>query len=67
MARENYVVCNRCSKRVKPPENAGFVTLMVFGPDGINWVDSLGDLCGDCRVGLMQFVNALPKQIEVVQ
>jgi hypothetical protein len=65
MARENFVICNRagCGKRVTPPENGGWVVLLVVSPDGMNLADSLGDLCTDCRVDLMKFVNTPRKSI----
>jgi len=65
MARENFVICNRagCGKRVSPPDNAGWVVLMIVSPNGLEFADSLGDLCPDCRVDLMKFVNAPRKSI----
>jgi hypothetical protein len=65
MARENFVICNRCGARVQPPQNSGWVVLLVVAPDGMNLADSLGDLCGDCRVDLMRFVNTSPKKVQL--
>jgi len=54
---ENFIICNRCSKRVKPPQNDGWLVLMVTAPDGANIADCLGHLCDDCRVWLVKIIN----------
>jgi hypothetical protein len=67
MARENFVICNRagCGKRVSPPDNAGWVVLMIVSPNGLEFADSLGDICIDCRAELMRFVNTSPKKVQL--
>ena len=69
MSRENFVVCNRagCGKRVSPPENAGWVSLMVVAPNGIQFADSIGDLCAECRGDVMRFINTERDKRRIVQ
>lgn len=56
MTRENFVICNRCKERVKPPMNAGWIAILRIAPDGLNFSDVLADLCQECGEELEQWV-----------
>ena len=59
MSRENWVICNRCKpeNRVRPPRNAGWASVAVIAPDGLNFSDFVADLCPECLAELLEWIK----------
>jgi len=68
MTIENTVSCNGCGekKEVKLKSllpnslmpTSGWMRAMVLGPDGMQFVDSEGDLCESCKIDFRRWLVA---------
>lgn len=58
MTITNIIECDFCHKAVNPPENVGWVSLMVTGPDGIQFVNCYGHACIECSKDFKRKIDA---------
>jgi len=57
MAIKNIVTCDGCGIETNPPKNSSWARILILGPDGVNFVDALGDLCESCKIDFRRWLG----------
>ena len=57
MTVTNTVACDVCGKETHPPRNSSWAAVMVWGPDGLNFVDAIAHLCESCKIDLRKWIE----------